>query len=175
MFDFASHSKKKRAQAVLTNRVNQRCMDEVHAQNHRTVDRTPFVEALVVIPQKASRWEFTKAAPVLSRDISSNGLALLHTTAITGNVLVRIQGEGQDTLLSCKVCNCTHLGFGFYQIGILAEEIYSPSPEDAAALGDRLKTLEAREEIRSQASELQAAEDRPVTQWLANLLAPVQR
>lgn len=137
MFDFTSPLKRKRVQAVLTNRVNQKCLEEMHGAD-RGPDRTAYVNALVVIPGSKRKWQFEDAFPVLSRDISPAGMALLHNEPIEGEVLVEVTGENTTNFVRCTVQHCNDLGYGYWQVGLKAEEIVGVNRDEHAHLQERM-------------------------------------
>ena len=141
MFDFTSPMKRKRVQAVLTKRVNQKCLEELSGGN-RGIDRTSYVNALIVIPGSKRAWRFEEAFPVLSRDLSSAGMAILHSSALEGEVLVEVTGKDAFySYVRCKVQHCNDLGYGYWQIGLKAEEIIGINRADHITLQERIAAL----------------------------------
>lgn len=148
MFDFTSPIKRKRVQAVLTNRVNQKCMDELHG-NGRDVDRTPYVHALIAVPGTKRKWRYEEAFPVLGRDISPSGVAVLHSSEVAGELLIEIPGQNISNFVRCVVQHANDLGFGYWHIGLSAKEIVELSREDYRALQKRLAEINVQAEIQT--------------------------
>ena len=119
MFDlmFGNASKRKRVQAVLTNRMNRTCFEDLSGSDRGPV-RSPFCQVVFLISRRGRNWDFDNAAPVISRDISPEGLALIHTASITDDeVLVALADkDGSLNVVHCAVQHCSSLGYGFWQI-----------------------------------------------------------
>lgn len=138
MFEFTAAQKRKRVQAVLTARMNQRCLDGLGDDGRRVQDRSSYVTSLVVIPGKNRSWAFDEAFPVLTRDISPNGLSLVHAGSIEGEVLVVIPSDGAPSFLKCDVQNCNDMGYGYWQIGLAAQHVVDVEYPDQLRLDERL-------------------------------------
>lgn len=138
MFDFASPGKRKRVQAVLTNRLNQKCLNELQG-NERGPDRTAYVHALIAVPGKKRKWRFEDAFPVLSRDLSTSGMAVLHNAVIEGELLVEMPGKNTSHFVRCTVQHCNQLGFGYWHIGLKAEEIIEIGLRQSETLAQQLE------------------------------------
>lgn len=140
MFDFTSGSKRQRVQAVLTHRMNQQCLNEMSA-NDRGPDRSAYVHALVVVPGRKRHWQFSEAFPVLSRDISPQGMALLHNELMEGEVLVEVPGEAGPSFVRCSVQHCSSLGLGYWQIGLKALEVVNIEAKERHVLEQRIEAF----------------------------------
>lgn len=145
MFEFTQAQKRKRVQAVLTARMNQRCMDEMYGgAGGRGADRTPYSMALVVIPGSRKNWEYDDAFPALSRDISPNGLAILHTAPLEGELLVEIPGDNSSNFVRCTVQNCRELGHGYWQTGLQGHEVVDIDYHYQRVLDERMADFAQR-------------------------------
>ncbi len=142
MFDFSHGKKLQKVQAVLTNRINQRCLSEVRGAN-RGPERSAYVHALVVIPGRRKHWEFENAFPALSRDISPHGLALLHNAPLEGEFLVEIAAEQTANYVHCTVRHCSEIGYGYWQVGMQANEVIVLDPLDHRRLEKRVEEFVA--------------------------------
>ena len=142
MFDFTSPGKRKRVQAVLTNRLNQKCLNEMQG-NERGPDRSAYVHALIAVPGKKRKWRFEEAFPVLSRDLSTSGMAVLHNAMIEGELLVEVPGDNTSHFVRCTVQHSNQLGFGYWHIGLKAEEIIEISNSQSKILQQQLDQFNA--------------------------------
>lgn len=142
MFKFTSRNRR-RLQAILTNRVNERCTQEMYGgSGERGPSRTPFVKALLVVPGTPKKWQFENTFVALSRDISATGLSLCHTERFEGELLIEIPGENNSTFARMSVQHSTDLGHGYWQIGLKAEDLVELSHLDYAALTRRCAEIE---------------------------------
>ena len=141
MFDFLVSGKQKRAQAMLANRVNKKCMEDVQGQD-RLASRLPDVQALVVVPREGRTWQFDSATPMLGSDISASGMCLLHAgDKLEHEVLVEMKNEGGNHYVRAAVKYCESLGYDYYRIGVEAKEVVHLSAKEAAALESRRATF----------------------------------
>lgn len=143
MFEFAS-SKRRRLQAILTSRVNDRCTKELYGgTGERGPTRTPFVKAVLVVPGKRKKWQFEDTFVALSRDISPTGMSLCHTEQLEGEVLIEIPGDGESNFARMTVQHNTEIGHGFWQIGLEAQELVELTYRDHTQLNRRYGEIEA--------------------------------
>ena len=140
MLDLWFTGKRKRAQAVLTNRVNKQSMDEITGTD-REIHRSSFRKVVYLIPSNGKRWNLSAAVPVVSRDICTGGLSIVHNEPIVAErVLIGLPETDGVKFVQCTVQHCSELGFGFYHIGMFAEEIVNIDLREAEALEQQAKT-----------------------------------
>ena len=139
MFQFNQESKRQEVRRVLTSRVNQNCLSNLDPRDRR-FSRSAFSEVVWLIPigrDGMPQWGF--AAPVVSKDISAHGLSLIHNEAtVDDQLVVGLQDATGPCFVLCTVEHCTSLGCGFYQIGLLPEQMVPISDADLKAVRDRL-------------------------------------
>ena len=136
-------SKRRRLQALLTSRVNDRCTKELYGgTGERGPVRTPFVKALLVIPGERKAWQFDDAFVALSRDISPSGMSLCHSGQLAGDLLVEIPSEGESSFARMTVQHNTDLGHGYWQIGLEAKELVELGYREHAELTSRYAQIE---------------------------------
>jgi len=140
MLDMWFNGKRKRAQAVLTNRVNKRSMDELQGTD-REITRSSFCKVVYLIPENQRVWDLSQARPVVSRDICTDGLSVVHDQPITAErVLIGLPEQNDLKFVQCTVQHCSSLGYGFYHIGLFAEEVTNINLREAEALQKRAET-----------------------------------
>jgi hypothetical protein len=137
MLDMWFNGKRKRAQAVLVNRVNKRSLEELHG-TEREITRSSFCKVLYLIPENGRHWDLSQARPVVSRDICTDGLSVVHNQPITAKrVLIGLPEKDDLKFVQCTVQHCSSLGFGFYHIGLFAEEVTNIDMREADDLQKR--------------------------------------
>lgn len=137
MLDMWFNGKRRRAQAVLANRVNKRSMDEMTG-TQREINRSSFCKVVFLIPEVDRHWDLSQAVPVVSRDISTDGLSVVHSTPIDAKrVLIGLPEKNDLKFVQCAVQHCSELGFGFHHVGLFAEEIVNINLRESEALQQR--------------------------------------
>ncbi|MFK7819743.1 MAG: hypothetical protein AB8G99_13570 [Planctomycetaceae bacterium] len=146
MFDFLVSGKQKRAQAMLANRVNKKCMEDVQGQE-RLASRLSDVHAMLVIPAEGRTWQFENAVSMLGSDISASGMCLLHSGGqFSGDVLVEMQNEGGYHYVRAAVKYCESLGYNYRRIGVEAKEVVHLNSKQTSVLESRRAAFAAEEE-----------------------------
>ena len=145
MLGFFQHRKRAEVQRVLSGRINHRCFDQIRPGPRRSA-RSAFSEVLWVIPTNGrGRNDFAAAYPVVGKDISPDGLSLIHTAPMTDErMLVALEGQSQPVFLACTREHCTGIGYGFYQIGLHPDEAVSISDAELSLLKGRLSEFDPR-------------------------------
>ena len=135
MFDFLFYRKRSEVTRILTGRVNSQTVAGLHP-GERRVSRSSICEVVWLIRLNSrQRPDFPTAIPVISKDISPQGLALVHTQPIEDeHVLIGLRREEGMVFLKCRVEHTTSLGCGFFQIGCDPEETVAIDEEAAAPL-----------------------------------------
>jgi len=153
MFGFLFQKKRDEVRRLLANRMNSRFSSQFR-YGLRKNPRGSFCEVVWVIPYDSDRSmpRVEAAFPVVTKDICSEGLSLIHTTPIDQQrIVVGLEGAVQMHFLLCHREHCTPLGYGYYQIGVHPEEILK-------LRADLLLRLERRmAEFRREASTGEAA------------------
>jgi hypothetical protein len=127
MLDFEFFNRKKRVQTALTSKINTGCVDEMRYQD-RKASRTVYSQVVWLVPCQGKTPDYAQATPAVSKDISIEGLALLHTAPVnTKGAVVGLPGENGPTFLWCDVEHSTALGYGFFQIGLAPERVLNPT------------------------------------------------
>lgn len=128
MLDFDFFNQRKSVHRALANRMNTACMDDLRHQDRKN-SRSMFSVVVWLVPLKNGKTpSYTVSVPCVSKDISVEGLSLLHTAAVTDkDVLVVLPGEQGHTFLMCEVEHSSDLGYGFHQIGLQPKKVVNPS------------------------------------------------
>lgn len=122
-WDFNAAKRRRNVKAMLTKRVNTRVMEErLNANECRESGRISYLDPLVLVPEEDAQWDFESAFVAITHDLSSTGLSLCHTAKMEGVYLVELRAEGGSHFFSATTRHCTSLGFGFWLIGLQAEE-----------------------------------------------------
>jgi hypothetical protein len=133
MFSFLFYKKRSEVARLLTARVNHHCITGLDPRD-RTADRTSYSEVVwLITTDSRGRFDYGSAVPVVSKDISPQGMALIHNSPIQGQrVLIGLRGESGMNFLSCDTVHSSHLGCGFYQVGLAPTEVVSSVPKDVS-------------------------------------------
>lgn len=105
----------------------------------RTHPRANFSEVVWVVPceKGSTRPRFDRAYPALTKDSSSEGIALLQSGPFTAErILLGLPGDETTPtkFLECRHTHSTSLGYGFYQVGLHPERLAGVDPPQMAAL-----------------------------------------
>ena len=139
MFGFLFHRKRQEVRKALTSRINHKCVDQVRHAN-RAVTRTAICEVLWLIPDGDLRDGFADMVPAVSKDISPQGIAVIHTEPVTDSrITIGLEGQHGPTFIRANVEHCTSLGYGFYQIGLHPDEVLNVSYGDLSQWQHRLR------------------------------------
>ena len=141
MFNFINSAKQRRAKAVLTKHVNQKCMQDVQGQA-RTLNRLMDVKAAIVVPGRRNRWDFELATTAINSDVSAGGMCILSREVFTEELLVEIREEPGPQYLGGTVQYCEELGLGYYRIGLEIQEVVQLSRAEASMLAERVAEIE---------------------------------
>jgi hypothetical protein len=147
MFGFLFHRKRQEVRRALATRINHNCVSQIrHAS--RTATRSPFCEVVWLIPDHDDLSDaFADMVPVVSKDISTQGVALIHTEPVTARrVVLGLEGAHGASFIRSTVEHSTPLGYGFYQIGLYPDEVLHVAPAEVAQWRRRLADLGGRVE-----------------------------
>ncbi len=145
MFGFLLRKKKDDVRRAMYRRMNRSFARQIGERDRRD-SRGAFCEVVWIIPcdDQSKRRDFSGAYPAVTRDISPEGLSLIHTSPIIAEqVLVGLQGKIEPRFLLCEIEHCTKLGYGFYQIGLHPKELINLEPEEFETLERGLKRFPA--------------------------------
>lgn len=139
MFGFLFHRKRQEVRKALASRINHKCADQLrHAS--RATTRTPFCEVVWLIPDGDLEDGLAEMVPVVSKDMSTQGVALIHTEPVEGRrVIIGLEGQHGPSFIRATVEHSTPLGYGFYQIGLYPDEVLHVSPGPLARWRNRLR------------------------------------
>ncbi len=127
MLNFEFNNPRSDVYRALSSRLNHTCMDGLRHQD-RKVQRTNFCEVVWLIPPGDKGYDYSQAVPAVSRDLSVQGFSLIHNAALADSELVvGIPGVHGFNFFHCKVQHCSDLGYGFFQIGLFASKVITPS------------------------------------------------
>jgi hypothetical protein len=140
MLSFSSQQKRQEVQRLFTSRINQSCLSNINPRD-RAASRSAFCEVVWAIPcGRTGKPDFNSAFPVVSKDISAKGLALIHSEPITSDpLLIGLQDQTGPCFVRCALEHCTALGYGFYQIGLHPDEVVSVREDELAKLKRQLE------------------------------------
>lgn len=143
MFDFEEAGSRRRVEAILTSRMNERCLEELRGTS-RAAGRATYITVTCLIPRNASgEWAFSEALPALSRDISKAGISVIHDSKLNGEILVEVpRTEGSD-FVRCAVQHNHEMGHGHFHVGLSAKEVVHVEALERNTLERRLAEFEA--------------------------------
>ena len=99
----------------------------------RKVQRSEYCEVVWLVPKAGKGFDYSQAVPAVSRDLSIQGLSLVHTAPIAdAEFVVGIPGKHGFSFFHCHVQHCSDLGYGFFQIGLFAAKVITPNMADMA-------------------------------------------
>ncbi len=129
---------------MLHGRVNRAHARTISLNNIRNATRGSFTEVVWVLPcQSSTRFNGSEVFPAVTKDISSQGLSIFHTAPLVEKcVLIGLHDETGRRFLACSPKHCTSLGYGFYQIGLMAEEVAAVSDAEYKRMCDAMSKYE---------------------------------
>lgn len=150
MFDFGEVANRRRVETILTGRMNDLCLEELRGQN-RFKNRSSCINVVCIIPPGENGWDFDKASPAISRDLSQHGVSIVHNERLEGEILLEVPKIQGSDFVRCAVKHCSELGRGYFQIGMSAQEVCDVEAIDRNRLERRLAEFEAALEEMPQA------------------------
>ncbi len=127
MFGFLFHKKRGEVKRILHGRMNRAFVKQIDNKGRET-SRGAYCEVVWVLPydHRTKRADFDQVRPVVTKDISSSGMSLIHNEPLTDEkVVVGLHCETDRKFLLCTLQHCTPLGYGFYMIGLCPDEVLS--------------------------------------------------
>ena len=154
MFGFFIRKKRVEVRRMFQGRMNRNYFQQFRF-GKRADPRANYCEVLWVIPcdDSTGKPDFSRVRPMVTKDASSEGLALIHTQAFQWQkVLVGLQeiDGGGAVFVECTHEHSTPLGYGFYQIGLRPAEIVRVSTADLAEFDRQLAILEQKQEAKEE-------------------------
>jgi hypothetical protein len=142
MFGFLFHRKRQDVRKALATRINHKCVAGIRHAN-RAVTRSPFCEVVWLIPDDGDLCgAFTDMVPVVGKDISTQGVSLIHNEPLADRrVVLGLEGAHGPSFIRATVEHSTSLGHGFYQIGLSPEEVLPAGPAEVSQWRRRLAEL----------------------------------
>lgn len=141
MFGFLFHRKREEVKRILHGRMNRTYMQSIDNKS-RKGSRGAFCEVVWLIPidEETRRLDFSRAATLVTRDISSDGLALVHNQPVHDKrVVVGLRDNSVPRFIECDLQHCTSLGYGHYVIGLHPNEVVQIDPDEIESLEERLR------------------------------------
>ncbi len=149
-FDFFNHRAEVRR--ALSSRLNHHCMDTLRHQDRKT-ERSYCTEVVWLIPTNGRRADYSRAEPAISKDLSIQGMALIHNRPVSESpVIVGFPGEHGISFFQCNLEHCSHLGYGFYQIGLCPVKLLSPNQAERNAWETRQRNFRMPKKCLNQAA-----------------------
>ena len=144
MFGFLFHNKREEVRKILHGRMNRSYMQTLDNKD-RHASRGAFCEVVWVIPidGDTQRPDFSRVQTLVTRDICTNGLALIHNRPIhEQRIVVGLRDETYPRFIVCDLEHCTELGYGHYVIGLRPDNIMRIEPDDVEAMEQTLRQAE---------------------------------
>ncbi len=153
MLDFFFHKRRDEVKRVLHGRLNRAHARTLSAANARSATRGTFTEVIWVVPVQSSKdADFSRVFPAVSHDLSTSGIGFIHNAPVPEQcVIVGLRDETSPRFLACTSKHCTPLGYGFYHIGLFADEVIQPGTADIEAMCAALERYDSPAESRDQA------------------------
>ncbi len=154
MLDFLFHKKRDEVKRVLHGRVNRAHARRISLANIRSATRGTFTEVVWVVPcSSPANADYSRVFAAVSRDLSTEGIGIVHNTAITEPcVIIGLRDETNPRFIACTPKHCTPLGYGFYHIGLFADEVVQPEAEEIEAICTALERYDSPAENRERAA-----------------------
>ena len=110
--------------------------------------RSLFSRAVWIIPMgPRQRPNFDAAYAVVTKDLSPQGIAVLHSAPISDTeVLLAIPEDQHLNFVRCAPEHTTSIGLGFFQTGLQPREMAYPEARDAQRLLERSGLCKERDE-----------------------------
>jgi hypothetical protein len=133
MLNFDFFNQRAEVKRALSSRLNHTTMDTLRYQD-RKAQRSNYSEVVWLIPIEGKHPNYAKAVPAVSKDLSIQGLSLIHNAPLTESLLVvGIPGEHGTSFFQCNVEHCSSLGYGFYQIGLFPVKLLTQNMSEMKA------------------------------------------
>jgi hypothetical protein len=154
MLDFLFHKRRDEVKRVLHGRVNRAHARSISFCNARAATRGTLTEVVWVVPcSSPADADYSRVFPAVSRDLCTEGIGIVHNAPITEPcVIIGLRDEANPRFIACTAKHCTPLGYGFYHIGLFADEVIRPAPEEIDAICIALERYDLSAENREGAA-----------------------
>ena len=153
MLDFFFHKRRDEVRRVLHGRVNRAHARTLGVANARSATRGNFTEVIWVVPALSfEEANYARVFPAVSHDLSTNGIGFIHSAPISEPlVIVGLRDETSPCFIACTKKHSTPLGYGYYHIGLLADEVIRPTADDIDAMCAALERYDSSAESQDRA------------------------
>jgi hypothetical protein len=153
MLDFLFHKNRNEVKRVLHGRVNRAHARSISVGHDRLATRGTFTEVVWVVPcSSPATADYSRVFPAVSRDLCTEGIGIVHNAPVTEPcVIIGLRDETAPRFIVCTPKHCTPLGYGFYHIGLFAEAVVLPGPENIEALCAALERFDGAKGKRREA------------------------
>jgi len=136
MFGFLFQRDQDKVRQVLSKHMNREFLRKFRF-GQRTNARGGFCQPAWVVPvNDADEPVFGNAFALITKDISPEGVSLIHTEPIGLPKMLVGFGDGESMeFVHCTLEHCTPVGLGFYQIGLHPRCVASVPPSQVRRLG----------------------------------------
>ena len=127
---------------------------KISFENARTATRGTLTEVVWVVPcSSPERADYSRVFPAVSRDLCTEGVGVVHNAPITEPCVDRRLERRDRSPVHRLLAEALHaLGYGFYHIGLFAEEIIEPDAEEIEAMCTSLEKYDSAAENRQEAA-----------------------
>ena len=142
MFGFLTRKRHDDVQRFLNRRMNRSFLPQVVSESKRRHSRGEFCEVVWVLPYDEQEYltVFDEARVAVTRDISPEGLSILQTSPLNEvRAVIALESDLEMHFILCRVMHSTPLGYGFFHIGLHAEEFLNVDLTAVDDLKRRLK------------------------------------
>ena len=149
MFGFLFQKKREDVRRLLSGRMNRRYFRQFR-YGDRLNPRGSFCEVVWIIPydEGSSEPQFDQLFPLVTKDISSEGLSLIHNQPIhIKRMLVGLESSVEVNFVVCELQHSTPLGYGFYQVGLLPMEVVYLDQATVEGLKRQFEQFEEQAEV----------------------------
>ena len=141
-WDFDRPKRRRNAKALLTKRVNARVVEErLNASECREASRIACATPLVVVPREEDQWAIESGFVAVTHDLSSTGISFCHDAPMEGEYLIELRSDAGSQYFSATTRHCNPLGFGYWLIGLEAEETVELDGEQLVRIAEQIQQL----------------------------------
>ncbi len=150
MLGFLFQKNRNEVKRVLHGRVNRAHARSLSVAHDRSATRGTFTEVVWVVPcSSPATADYSRVFPAVSRDLCTEGIGIVHNAPVTEPcVIIGLRDETAPRFIVCTPKHCTPLGYGFYHIGLFAEDVIQPDAAEIEAICTALERYDAPAENR---------------------------
>lgn len=144
MFGFLLRKKQDEVRSLFANLMNRNAIRHV-CEEHRENPRGEFCEVAWLIPLETEERQplFAAGVPVVTRDISQEGLAVVYSHPLDEeDVVIALPGEIAMRYVICRREHSTPMGHGFHLIGLHPVQVLDLTPDEETGFFERQKQFE---------------------------------